>query len=481
MSATKNVIYNILINVLNVAVPIVTVPYVSRVFGVENIGVVNFALTYASYFTLFIYLGIPIYGTREIGKLRNAPIQRDYVVSELFNIMLVSSLIFTAGYVVSIAVVPTLRQEWPFLMAAGVGLLFSSFNVDWYYTGRENLKISAVRNLIVKAVGLMILFVWIRTPNDLLLYLVLNALTNGLAQVWTFVYMLRHDVRLRWRRLKIKRHLKPVIVLSLSSLAISIYTMLDVLMLGFLSTYTEVGYYSSAIKISRLLLPVVTASAMVAIPRIAHLYKENDISELRRVTDKSFSFMSLLAPPITIGLVVISSPFVPFFFGAEFVGAVPSMMIVSLLVILIGINNFYGPQILVPTDNEKWFLYAVLFGTGSNFLLNLFFIPRWGAVGASWASVVAETIVTGMVMWFAYRLVPQIRPNYRPLIQSIIASLPMFLYGYLFIQWSDSPIGSLTGITICSAMTFILLELIVFRDPMAMEIRDKLYTKLHLR
>ncbi|SUE34863.1 flippase [Rikenella microfusus] len=481
MSLTHNVVYNILINVLNVAIPIITVPYVSRVFGVENVGVVNFALTYAAYFSLFVCLGIPVYGVREIGKCKDDPVQRNYIVSELFRIMLISTLFFTSLYVISIFVIPTLYAERVFLLAAGAGLIFSPFNVDWYYTGRENLKIVALRNMAVKILGVAILFIFVRSSRDIILYLILNTIANVGAQVWTFVYMLRHEIVLQYRKLNLKRHIKPVLILFLSSLAISIYTMLDTLMLGFLSDYTQVGYYSSAIKISRLLLPLVTAAAAASIPRIAYLYKENNRSELNRVTNKAFSFMALLAPPITIGLIAISKPFVPWFFGEAFMGAVPSMMVVSIIVLLIGVNNFYGPQVLLTTGNDKAFMGAVILGTISNFMLNLFFIPCWGALGASWASVVAESIVTATVIILASRLVPEIKPDYRPLIHSIAASLPMLLYGYVFSRYIDSLFWSVGCITIFSVLTFGILELFVFRDSTALDIRNRIFSKLRLQ
>lgn len=481
MSAIKNLLYSVVVNVLNVAIPIITVPYTSRVFGVDNIGIVSFAMTYAAYFGLFISLGIPIYGVREVGKYRNDKEERDKIVSELLKILTISTIICTSLYVISIFSIPRLKEEWEFLLVAGVGLVLMPLGVDWYFTGRENLKIIATRSIIVRTLGLIALFTFIRSKEDLILYLILNAIINAGSQVWTFVIMIKKEVTLRWNNLNTKRHVRPVLVLFISSLAISIYTMLDTIMLGFLSDYTEVGYYSSAIKISRLLLPIVTAAAAVALPRISRLYKERNFPELERVANKSFAFMALLAPPMTIGLIAITPKFVPLFFGTEFIGTIPSMMIVSTIILLVAVNNFYGPQLLIGCGKDKVFMYAVLFGTISNFALNLAFIPLWGSVGASVASVIAEIVVTASVIICAVKLLPNIKISYKPLVHSTIASLPMVGFSYIFTTNITSESLCVALIITCSAVTFVIIELFVFKDSSALEMREKIWSKLHFR
>jgi O-antigen/teichoic acid export membrane protein len=137
MSIKKNVAYNTILNVSNVAFTVITVPYVSRILGVENIGVVNFAVTYASYFALFAALGIPMYGMREIAKLNNSdPINRHQVFSELFVINAISTIIFSLVYLLTVFYVPTLFEEKEFLLLTGISLLLAPLNVDWFFSGR---------------------------------------------------------------------------------------------------------------------------------------------------------------------------------------------------------------------------------------------------------------------------------------------------------------------------------------------------------
>lgn len=479
MSIARNVLYNIFNNVLNVVVPIVTVPYVSRVLGVEGVGVTGFVQNYVEIFAIFILLGIPLYGIREVGKCRDDADQRRIVVSELSRIILLSTIFFTAIYAVSIFTVPRLRAEWPFLAVAGTGLLFYAFNVDWYFTGRERLRVIVGRNLIVKLTGLAAIFLFVRERGDIIPYLTINVVLLGGAQVWSFFHMLRDEGRLKRRNLDLRRHIRPISILLLSTAAITIYTKLDTAMLGFLSTDTQVGYYSSVVKVSRMLLLIVTASATAVIPRLSHLYKERDRVGLKRMTDRSFGFMALLAPPMTIGSVVVAHRFVPLFFGSEFVGAIPSMIVVSWLILLIGLGNFYGAQSLLPAGREKEYARSVLVGTIVNFTLNCFFIPRWGALGASWASVLAEGGVTGMMLYYVLRHLPEVRPDYRPLVRSLVASLPMFVFAWAATRWIASPAWSLVTIVATSALTFFVIEFYGFKEASLRDIHGRIAANIH--
>ncbi|MDR2362259.1 MAG: oligosaccharide flippase family protein, partial [Prevotellaceae bacterium] len=242
MSFKKNVAYNTILTVSNVAFPIVTTPYVSRILGVENIGIVNFAVTYASYFALFVALGIPMYGMREIAKQNNSPDGRNQVFSELFVINVVSAIIFSTVYLVTIFSVPALSHDREFLLITGISVLFVPFNVDWFFSGREKFKLVTLRTLAAKIIAVGGLFIFVRTREDIIPYLILTVVANLSSQIWNFGYMLKTEVKFRLKHLQIKKHLNAVLVLFASNIAISVYTMLSTLILGFMSDYTQVGY-----------------------------------------------------------------------------------------------------------------------------------------------------------------------------------------------------------------------------------------------
>jgi O-antigen/teichoic acid export membrane protein len=467
MSLKKNVVYNTILSVSNVAFPIITTPYVSRILGVENIGVVNFAVTYASYFALFVALGIPIYGMREIAKQNNNPEGRNRVFSELFIINVLSAVIFSIVYLVTIFSISTLYHDIEFLLIAGISVLFVPFNVDWFFSGREKFKLVTLRTLAAKIIALGGLFIFVRTRDDIIPYLILTVTANLSSQIWNFGYMLKTEVKFRFKGLQIKKHLNAVLVLFASNIAISIYTMLSTLILGFLSDYMQVGYYTSAIKVSKMILPIVTAMSFVVVARINTIKEEKDSQkEILRLLNNSFGYMMMLAVPATIGLMMIAPRFVPLFFGAEFIPATVSLQILSLLIVIIGLSNLFGIQVLVAMGHEKKFLTAVLFGTASNFCLNLLLIGKYGSVGASAASVIAELMVTASTFIFALKVIP-VRINTGNIFQPILAALPIIPVSLLVNRITEHNLSYLLVTVATGAIIYAGIMTVVFKNGQA--------------
>jgi O-antigen/teichoic acid export membrane protein len=482
MSIKKNVAYNTILSVSNVAFPVITTPYVSRVLGVENIGIVNFAIVYASYFALFAALGIPRYGIREIAKHNNKPSEdRHQVFSELFVINIVSTIIFVSVYLATIFFVPTLAQEKEFLLITGVTVLFVPLNVDWFFSGREKFKLVTIRSLLAKLISFGGLFIFVRTREDIIPYLILTVVANLSSQIWNFAYMLKKEVKFRVKHLQLRKHLNGVLILFASNIAISIYTMLSTLLLGFMSDYTQVGYYTSAIKVSNIILPVVTSMAPVMIARINTIKGEKDSQEqIVRLLNNSFGYMMMLAVPATIGLMAIAPRFVPFFFGAEFMPATASMQLLALLIIIIGLSNLFGLQVLVAMGHEKKFLIAVLLGTASNFCLNILLIKPYGSLGASVASVIAEIMVTIATFTFAVKVVP-IHINAKSIYQPIMAALSIIPVSLCANRVMEHNLSYLSITIVISSILYGLTMILIFKNEQANQIAHSVIDKIKNR
>jgi O-antigen/teichoic acid export membrane protein len=393
MSLKKNLVYNIVLNVANVLYPFITVPYVARVLGAEGVGITSFVTTFAGYFAILAALGIPTYGVRGISKVRDSAEKTGNLFSEMFSINILSSLLFSFLYIASIFFIPQLFELKSLLFVAGIQVFLSPFNIDWFFSGRENFKIITIRSLIIKILSLGALFIFVKTKDDLIAYLLLNVFAQLGNQFWNFFALHRSEIKIRITRNGLKQHLKPLLYLYASAIAISIYTILDTIMLGFMSNYTQVGYYTSATKISKLLLFLVTSLGPVILPRMAY-YKETYQKDfINGVLAKSYAFVLFLSLPLATALILIAPDFVPFFFGKDFNGAILPLQILSLLLISIGLSNLSGVQILVGMGFDKPFMRSVLIGTITNIILNLSLIPDFGAIGSSVASVVAETLI----------------------------------------------------------------------------------------
>lgn len=477
MSVKRNIVYNTILNILNVLFPFITTPYVSRILGVHNIGVVNFAHTYTSYFSLFALLGIPIYGMREIAKHAHDSEKRSLIFSELFLLSCISTLIFSSIYIVTILVIPVLYQNYIFLLITGISLFLTPINIDWFFSGREKFKLITIRSLLVKVVSICGLFIFVKKRQDIIPYLLLSLTASLLNYCWNFGYLLKKEVTFQFKGLRPQRHLASILVLFVSNIAISVYTMLNTLMLGFLSDYTQVGYYTSSIKMSKVILPVVTSMSPVMIARINTIKGDGgNKKQIVELLNRSFMIIMILAIPAVIGLIAITSRFVPFFFGTEFIPAISSMKLLALLIVIIGMSNLFGFQVLVALGHEKKFLSAVLLGTFSSFILNVLLIRRYGSLGASIASVLSEIIVTIVAILFASKVI-SIHIDMKSIYQPIIAAIPIVPISLWFDSVIQHTSGYLFATIITSAIVYVGFMLFVFKNEQMNSIVHSLVRK----
>lgn len=405
-SITRNAFYNVLLNISSVVFPLITAPYISRVLEPDGVGLFNFSNTYAGYFALVAMLGIPTYGVREVSKLRDDKQAISKLISQLMSIAAITTLVVSIIYMITIVAIGQLSENYLIFLIAGFAIYLAPFKINWYYQGLEEFGVITKVSLVVRTLSVICLFVFVREKDDLIIYVILSVLGGVLADIWNFLRMYRLGIKPRFTLQGLKRHISPLMILFASSIAISIYTVLDTLMLGFITDYEETGYYTSAMHISRVILSAVTSLSLVAVPRVSFYMKNKDYENINILMNKSFSVVSFLAFPVAIGMACIAPTFVPLFFGVKFVGAVVPLIILSILIISIGLNNLTGVQILIGMGYDRLFLFSVIIGTVSNFLLNLFLIPLCGSTGASIASVTAETLILFVTTYFVYHMTP---------------------------------------------------------------------------
>lgn len=426
-SIKVNLFYNTLLSVSRVFFPLITAPYVTRVLSPDDLGLFNFGSSYAQYFAFFALLGIPFYGAREIAKVRDSSSETNKLFSELFSIAFYNTLFISIIYVLSIIYIDKFERNYLVFLIVGIGLYCSPLNIDWFYGGLENFKHITIRSLTIKVIGVILLFTCVRSSDDLLIYVAISVLSVILSDLWNFVVLYRLGYRVSLTLKGLNRHLKPLTLLFASTLAATIYTVLDTLMLGFIREYSQVAYYTYAMNISKTLLAAITSLSAVAVPRMSYYLENKQYDEINKLFNKSFSLVSFFAIPMVSGIILISPTFIPLFLGESFVGSVIPLQILSSLLIFIGLNNITAVQCLVGLGYDKLFLYSVLIGTFANFFLNLLLIPEYGAIGASVASMVAEFGVLVASMYFVVKFVRVRIISYRDTVCSILASCSFVL------------------------------------------------------
>jgi O-antigen/teichoic acid export membrane protein len=389
----RNLFYNSLLSITQFIFPLITFPYSSRILGPGGIGSVNFIDSFTQYFILFSALGIPLYGVREVAKYRNQPSELSRVFSEILLIHLVSTCIFSVIYITCALTIPTLKAHLS-IVWVGIIMLFSNFFlIEWFFQGIENFKYITTRALIVRVLSVIFLFVFLKPGADPVVYYAISASGLVITSILNMFFLRRH-LTFKFRHFNFKEHLKPLSIILGSTLAVSVYLLMDNIILGFIKNENAVGIYSTAVRIVKIPFAVIVAISTVIIPQVSMAYSENDIEKVKLLIHKSFSFICLFGIPIAAGIYISSSFLVHNFAGNKFSGSIVPVRILSPVIILVGLNNIFGFQILTPIGKEKFLLRAVVIGMFVSLTLNLCLIPLFSYIGAAVTNLLTEAIVT---------------------------------------------------------------------------------------
>lgn len=463
-SLILNSLYNIFYKLLSIVFPLVTSVYVSRSLGVEKVGVVASAQNIVLYFTTLASLGIPVYGVKKIAAFNNDAKQQSKTFSELFAVNLISSTVAVISYIIIVFSVDTFHSNIALYLVCGINIYFNIFNVDWYYQGREEYRYITVRGTIVKIISFMMIIMMVKDPEDYLIY----AFLSSIALVFNYlfnVFNLRKTIRPSVTRLDITQHIKPVMVLLLSTIAVDIYTLADTTMLTFLTNSTGVGLYSTAVKVIRVVRGLVTAICAVFLPRLSFYYSNGHIDKMKDLIKTGFSIILMLSIPAAIGLSLEADFLIPLLFGAEYDGAVLAVQILSVSIISVGLSSFFGNQVLVTIGKEKYVLFSTIIGAIANVILNYFLILRFQIYGAAVASVCTEILVAVYQMMI-------LRKSYLPKIKasfyiSICVSCIVMIISVTFVRYLANDIVIINLVSILVGAIAYCVSLLATRNQFA--------------
>ncbi|WP_422877510.1 flippase [Lacticaseibacillus rhamnosus] len=371
--------------------PILTIPYVSRVLGPTGIGINAFTNSIVQYFVLFGTLGMTMYGNREVAYQRDQPKKLSNLFWELSLLRFITTVIATMVYIAFII----LSGEYQlFYLIQGLFLVANAIDVSWFFQGLEEFRITVLRNTLVKIVSLVSIFVLVRTRDDLWLYVLILSGSQVLGNLTLLPYLKRYITWPHWSGLTLKRHFRPTIEMFVPQIATQVYLQLNKTMLGALIGVQASGFYDNSDKIVKIILAVVTATGTVLLPHSAHSYSQGRYDIIETSLDRSMHFILLLAFPLATGLAGVAPLFTHVFFGKGFSPVADLLIIESIVIVLVGISNAVGVQYLLPTDQLKTFTTSVIFGALVNIVLNLPLILLFQSDGAMVATVLSELLVT---------------------------------------------------------------------------------------
>lgn len=273
-------------------------------------------------------------------------------------------------------------------------MIANAVDISWFFQGLEEFRITVLRNTLVKIVSLVLIFVLIRTKDDLWLYILILSGSQVLGNLTLFPYLRRYISRPHWSNLTLKRHFRPTLEMFVPQIATQVYLQLNKTMLGALIGVQASGFYDNSDKIVKIILAVVTATGTVLLPHSAHSYSQGRYDIIETSLDRSMHFILLLAFPLATGLAGVAPLFTHIFFGKGFSPVSDLLIIESIVIVLVGISNAVGVQYLLPTNQLKTFTTSVIFGALVNIFLNLPLILLFQSDGAMVATVLSELLVT---------------------------------------------------------------------------------------
>ena len=458
-SIKKNYFYNLIYQIFVMVIPLITTPYLSRIMGATNIGIYSYTYSIVTYFILFGSLGISTYARREIAYVQDDIEKRSKVFWEIFILKTITLSISICIYYFCFAINNEYSLYYKILL---LEILANIFDISWFFQGLENFKKVVLRNIFVKTVLTILIFLLVQKSSDLWKYFLIYTFSTLLGNISFWIGIKKYICKCK-EKLEIKRHIKPSIMLLLPQISIQIYTILDKVMLGsMIEDKSEVGYYEQASKIVRLGITVVTTLSVVLSTRIASIYSSGNTKEIKNKIYKSFKFVWLLGFPIMMGFIISADNFVPWFYGDGYEKVISLIKIFSPIVIFVGMADVIGSQYLIPTLKQNKYTIAVTVSAITNVILNLILIPNLLAVGSTISSVISELIGMLIQLYFVRKelnIYKIFKSTKKYLIASIIMS---FILGSFSKKLSPSIIN--TSIIVISGGIIYVIALLIMKE-----------------
>ena len=425
MKVLKNYAYNLSYQLLVIILPIITTPYVTRVFSSTDLGTYGYFNSIVTYFILLATLGVANYGTKEISGHRK-DIRKNFW--GIYTLQFGATILSICLYILLCLSLSFMQNPVAYIL--GLSLVSKGMDISWLFQGLEDFRKITVRNITVKLVGVISIFLFVKSANDLYLYVFLLTIFELLGQfsMWLPAREFIGKPHFDWSYAK--QHLKPVVLLFLPQIAISLYVTLDRTMLGALASTKDVGIYDQALKLVNILLTLVTSLGSVMLPRVANLLSTGDHKAVNKMHQMSFLIYNLVIFPIIAGVLIVNDDFVQFFLGQDFQDAKYAIAIMIFRMFFIGWTNIMGIQILIPHNKNKEFMISTTIPAIVSVGLNLLLLPKLGYIGAAIVSVLTEALVWAIQLYFTRNYLKEV-PFLASTVKIIGASALM--YGVLFV------------------------------------------------
>jgi len=474
-SLKMNFMMNAILTMSSFIFPLITFPYVSRILLPEGTGKVSFATSLISYFAMFAQLGIPTYGIRTCAKVRDNKEELTRTVQELMIINLVMSIIAYVALFVTLSMVQRLKEDRALYIIVSLTIIFNVISMEWLYKALEQYAYITIRSIIFKFVGLLAMFTFVHQQSDYVIYGAITLIASSGSSIFNLINANKYIGMRPIGSYRFKKHIKPIGVFFAMSCATTIYTHLDTVMLGFMKTDADVGYYNAAVKIKIILVSIVTSLGVVLLPRASYYIEHGMLEKFHHIAHKAIKFVFLIALPMMVYFIIFAEESISFLSGSAYVESVLPMRLIMPTLLFIGLTNVMGIQMLVPLGKEKSVLYSEIVGAVIDLVVNMLLIPQMASAGAAIGTLVAE-IVVWIVQFITLR--KEVASAYKQIRYTSIF-IALLLSSVVSVRIKTLDIGNFFTLVLSAVFFFgvYVFVLILLKEPLVLEIKTQLVDK----
>ncbi len=428
----KNFFYQTIYELLILILPLLTSPYIARVLGAEKLGIYSLSYAVAYYFQLFAALGIKYHGSRTIAPVKDDKEKLNEKFSELLIAHIVISIISLIFY--SLYSFFIIKDNMLIAQIQILNIVSTLFDISWFYFGIEKFKVTALTSSFIKILTVICILVFVKKPSDLWIYTLIMSLGMVLTQIIMWRYLPKY---VSFTKIKFKNtlyHMKPLFILFIPVIALSMFHYMDKIMLGFFSTKVQTGLYENADKIITIPLTVIFSFSTVMLPRMSNLKSNNDSNKTEKYMKLSFQYMEWLALGMTFGLFCVADKFSAIFWGNEFA---PCGNLIKILAFSLPFSTYASiirTQYLMPNHKDKAYTTIMVIGAVVNLIANLILVYKFEAIGVAIGTLISEVVVCVMQIIYTRNKVNHVQYNktfLKYLLPSLIMTFIVCLIDYL--------------------------------------------------
>lgn len=400
----KNFAYQTAYQLLLIILPLITAPYIARTIGPNGVGEYSYTYSIVSYFALFAKLGIDVYGNRSIAIIRDDQDRLNQTFSDILLVHIAISTLVLLLYFLFLLTVHTVHKTVSYIQCFYV--IAELVQVNWLFFGLEKFKITVIRNAIIKLITVLLIFLFVKDEDDVFIYCAILSISAALSEIVIWVYVPKYVSFVKPNFRMAIKHIAPMISFFIPSIAVSLYKVMDKIMLGSMTDSVVLGFYENSEKVTAIGLTVVTALGTVMMPRMANLASKGNKEESRKITGLTIKYVSILSIAMAFGIAAVSNVFAPVFYGERFSACSVLMMGLSISIPFTAFANVIRTQYLIPNHRDRVYQLSVISGAIVNLAINWTLIPRMAAMGAVIGTVVAESAVCIIQSFFSRKDLP---------------------------------------------------------------------------